>query len=135
MMKVALDATDTNTVGTLDVLYAKASRYLAVIARFMVLPANVYDSMMGTDILHVDAGTAVGGAIAWSYTITETGTGLPISDVDVWVTTDINGVNVIASGRTDQTGKINFYLDAGTVYVWRQKSGYNFTNPDVEVVV
>jgi len=29
---------------------------------------------------------------------------------------------------------VTFYLDTGTVYVWRQKSGWNFTNPDTETV-
>ena len=53
MMKVTLDATDTATVGTLDVLFAKAATYLPVHKSFMVLPANVYDSLMGTDLLDV----------------------------------------------------------------------------------
>jgi hypothetical protein len=59
---------------------------------------------------------------------------LPIADAYVWVTTDIAGNNVIASNRTDQYGVVTFYLDAGTVYVWRKKSGENFINPDVKVV-
>jgi len=29
---------------------------------------------------------------------------------------------------------VTFYLDAGQIYVWRTKSGWNFTNPDVEIV-
>jgi hypothetical protein len=52
----------------------------------------------------------------------------------MWVTTDEAGNNVIASGRTDSYGNVTFYLDAGTVYIWGQKDGYNFTNPDTEVV-
>jgi len=75
------------------------------------------------------------GAISWPYTITNSVSGAPIADVDVWISTDEAGNNVVASGRTDQTGTITFNLDAGTVYVWRQKSGYNFApNPDTEVV-
>ena len=74
------------------------------------------------------------GANEWEYTLTESGSGDPIADADVWVSTDAAGSNVVASGRTDQNGQITFYLDSGTVYVWRQKSGYNFTNPDVEIV-
>ena len=71
---------------------------------------------------------------AKTYTLTDSSSGLPIADADVWVTTDSAGANVIASGKTDQNGQVTFYLDAGTVYIWRQKSGYNFTNPDTEVV-
>jgi len=73
------------------------------------------------------------GAIEWTYTLT-TDYGTPIPDADVWVTTDESGNSVVASGRTNANGVITFYLDAGTVYVWSQKTGYNFTNPDLEVV-
>jgi hypothetical protein len=73
------------------------------------------------------------GAIAWTYTLA-TSLGAPIADADIWVTTDSAGSNIIASGRTDQNGQVTFYLDAGTVYVWAQKTGMNFTNPDAEVV-
>ena len=45
-----------------------------------------------------------------------------------------SGANVVASGRTDMNGQITFYLDSGTAYFWRQKSGFNFTNPDTEIV-
>jgi hypothetical protein len=78
--------------------------------------------------------SAGAGAITWTYTVTDASTGVPIGGVDVWVTTDIAGVNVIASGVTDSSGVVTFTLDAGTVYVWRSRSGYNFTNPDTEVV-
>jgi hypothetical protein len=78
--------------------------------------------------------SAGSGATTWTYTITNSGTGLPIADVDVWVTTDSAGTNIIASSKTNQSGVATFYLDTGTVYVWRQKTGWNFTNPDMEVV-
>lgn len=75
------------------------------------------------------------GALEWTYTLTDEETGQPIADADVWVTSDAQGQNVIASGKTNQNGKVTFYLDAAaSVYVWRQKSGYDFTNPDIEEV-
>lgn len=74
------------------------------------------------------------GAIEWDYQLLASGSGNPIADAAVWVTTDAAGDNVIASGRTDQNGIVTFYLDAGTVYVWRKKAGFSFVNPDVEVV-
>ena len=55
MFKVTLSTTDTNTVGTLDVLMAEAATFLPVHKTFMVLPANVYDSLMGTDLLDISA--------------------------------------------------------------------------------
>ncbi len=75
------------------------------------------------------------GATEFTYTLLTDPGNDPITDADVWVTSDAPGTTVIASGRTNQYGVITFYLDPGTVYIWRQKSGYNFTNPDTEVIV
>ena len=74
------------------------------------------------------------GAITFTYTLTSSEDGSPIADASVWVTTDAAGDNVVASGTTDVNGQVVFYLDAATYYVWRQKSRWNFTNPDTEVV-
>jgi hypothetical protein len=74
------------------------------------------------------------GAITFTYTLTDATTGQPITDADVWVTSDLAGNFVLASGKTDQVGVVEFMLEAGTVYIWRQKTGYNFTNPDQETV-
>ena len=75
------------------------------------------------------------GATQVIYVLTNDDTGLPISDADIWVTTDIGGLNVVASGRTNAIGHVTFWLDSGvTYYVWRQRDGYVFVNPDIEVV-
>jgi DNA-binding transcriptional ArsR family regulator len=51
---IDLDATDTNTLGSLR-LMCKESGALPIVADFMVIPANVYDSLIGgTDTLEVD---------------------------------------------------------------------------------
>jgi len=49
----SLDATDTNTAGRLQ-LWVHKSGALPVWHEYMVLPANVYDSLFGTDKLEVD---------------------------------------------------------------------------------
>jgi hypothetical protein len=83
----------------------------------------------------VSSRTTLGsGATAKTYTLTDSGTALPIADADVWVTTDEAGANVVASGKTDAFGQVTFYLDSGTYYLWRQRSGYTFSNPDCEAV-
>lgn len=74
------------------------------------------------------------GAIEWDYTLTSSVDASPIADANVWVTSDVGGNTVLASGTTDQNGVVTFFLDAGTVYVFRQKTGWNFVNPDTEVV-
>jgi hypothetical protein len=74
------------------------------------------------------------GATAFTYVLTSTLDGSPIVDADVWVTADVDGNTILASGRTGSNGEVTFYLDPGTVYVWRQKPGWNFDNPDEETI-
>lgn len=58
-----------------------------------------------------------------------------IDGCEVWVTAT-NQVDAakVASGITDGTGTVTVWLDPGTYYVWKQKSGINFTNPETLVV-
>ena len=75
------------------------------------------------------------GAITFTYSLFEDEAleTDPIANATVWVTTDIGGTDVIASGTTNASGAVTFYLDNNTrYYMWRQKSGFNFTNPDTE---
>ena len=98
----------------------------------VILDATLW---VGDGDAFVSSRTTLGaGAIEWTYTLTSSVDGAPIPDADVWVSTDNLGANVIASGRTNALGVVTFYLDAGNVYIWRQKSGWNFVNPDLEVV-
>ena len=91
---------------------------------------------------HTTAGTvgaaisALGGAgaIYWPITIKDDDS-VVMADVDVWVTTDEAGANVVVSATTDAFGIVEFYLDAGTYYVFREKAGYNFNNPSTITVV
>lgn len=79
-------------------------------------------------------------AIAFTYTVTNTVTLLPIEGVQVWFATDLAGTNVVWAGDTDtfgvardDNGNIPF-LDPGTYYIFRQKVGFTFIDPDVEIV-
>jgi hypothetical protein len=99
-------------------------------------PTNVTTAVTNIEAYGDAHWTASGsGAITWTYTVTDSSTGLPLDGVEVWITTDIAGLNVIASGVTNSFGIVTFYLDAGTVQVWRKKAGYDFINPDQEVIV
>lgn len=75
------------------------------------------------------------GAIEFIYTLTDIATGFPIDGATVWATTDLAGLNVVASGTTDLFGQVHFWLDVGTYYFWRQKAGWTFVEPDIEQVV
>lgn len=79
--------------------------------------------------------TVIGpGGTAVTYTVTTAGD-TPVAGVGVWLTTDIAGDNTVAGTLTTDTfGEVDFLLDSGTYYVWRQKAGYNFTNPKTQVV-
>lgn len=104
------------------------------------IPADVWD----IDISTYPNGTAgavlnntctIGtGSVEWEYSVTEPDMVTPIPDVTVRVTTDLAGANTIAMGTTDMFGKVTFFLDPGTYYLWSYKVYVSFTNPDVEVV-
>jgi hypothetical protein len=81
------------------------------------------------------------GAVEYTYTVTSSGTGLPVADVQVWFTTDLGGANVIWTGYTDAFGvaRDQFgnkpFLDAGIYFVWKQRVGYTpAEQPDTENV-
>ena len=74
------------------------------------------------------------GVVEWTYTLTDSASGLPIPGATIWITTDAAGANVIASETTNAYGVITCWLDAGTVYVWGMLGGYSFTNPTAKVV-
>ena len=65
------------------------------------------------------------GADLVTIKITDPATLFPVSDADVWVTTDQAGLNVIAGTlQSDSAGEVLFLLDAGTTYfLWMQKEG------------
>jgi len=114
-----------------DGLYYLDYAFPAVGTYIGIFYENSVATVMGTFKITTFAGA---GAITWAYTLTDEDTGLPIADATIWITTDIGGANIIASGLTNANGVATFYLDVGTVYVWRQKSGYDFDNPDQETV-
>jgi len=81
-------------------------------------------------------------AVAYTYTVTNSVTTDPVAGVEVWITTDIGGSNIVMTGLTtdaagvakDADGNLP-YLDPGTYYFWKQKAGFtDDQNPDTEVV-
>jgi hypothetical protein len=81
------------------------------------------------------------GAIQYTYTVTDSTTGLPIEGVEVWFSTDVAGTNIVWKGDTDAFGvarDVNGnlpWLDSGTYRVWKQFGGYlDAQDPDVEIV-
>ena len=110
--EVALDTTDTNTLGILIVAIHESGA-LAAWREFMVVPANTYDTLIsGTDVLTADVtqwnGTAVGTPATAGYPVVTLKDDLYHADIqftrdqanttDEWsVTWFKNGVRVSAS--------------------------------------
>jgi len=78
--------------------------------------------------------------IEFTYTVTNSVSGLPISGVAVWFAIDGGGAQIVWSGHTDALGVArDAYgalprLDPGTYYVFRARPGYVFRNPDTEII-
>ncbi len=91
--------------------------------------------MLPTGNANVVASDTTGpGSIEWDLIINDAG-GDPIDGCAVWITTDEAGSDTIAGTLyTDALGQVTFMLDAGTYYVWRQRTNYTFTNPDTTTV-
>jgi len=87
------------------------------------------------DLLLDAAGGGATGSGAVEWTVACQVGGVPIEGMEVWITTDAAGANIVAGTLcTDANGLVTFMLDAGDYYVWRQKAGYNLTNPQAMTV-
>jgi len=134
------DISDLETHG--DGAWATATGFAVPGDVMSLTPAERITLIQGIDLeLSTNHGagswenTAGGGAIAWPIVI-QNNLGTPIPGATVWVTTGLNPhTDVVASGTTDATGTVTFYLDAGTYYVWVRRVGIDFHNPTQIVVV
>jgi hypothetical protein len=94
-----------------------------------VTASGAADDMVMFD-MRVELAEDIAGAGAIEHEVTVNEGGNPSDGAEVWVTTDIGGANVVAGTlSTDASGNATFMLDAGSYYLWAQKSGVNFTNP------
>jgi len=118
-----LDSTDLGTLGRLQ-LRCHVAGALMVYHEYMVVPANVYDSMFGAELLEVQPQVGA-GAISWTININDAD-GVDLSGAQVWVSTDSAGANIVQGPlTTGADGNATFLLDASDYYYWVQKDGYN----------
>ena len=109
-----------------------------VLSNLMTETGDTSDFVRTTDSLEAIggelAGTAGAGAISWQLEILDDDSD-PIDGVEVWISTDNPATNIVAGVKTTNAfGLVTFMLDAGTYYVWRQRTTYNFDNPQTTVV-
>jgi len=107
---VPLDTTDTNTLGTLKVIVS-VSGALPVFADFMVITAEAYDTLCGTDHFTVDLNSTQLAAI-----LEDTGTTIPglINELDGkldTVDTVVDGIQADLSNETDGLGALKALID------------------------
>lgn len=79
-------------------------------------------------------------AIEYTYAVTNSATTNPLPGVEIWIATDEDGNNVVWHGVTDDLGIARDdqdrlpRLDAGTYFIFRQLVGFQFSDPDIEVI-
>lgn len=107
----------------------------AALAQFITDDTGETAAVDGS-VAKISQGTASIGSGALVVTITtKTDGGVPLDGVEVWITSDAAGNNVVAGTVcSDAAGLTTFMLDAATYYVWKQLAGYDFTNPTAIVV-
>lgn len=114
-----------------------------------VIADQVWDELLAGHAIAGSAGAALttaatatlfpSGAISFTYTVTDIGTGLPVEGCEVWFATDALFANIVWKGDTDAFGIARDVLnglpllDAGTYFVRVQRAGYADFD-DTEVV-
>jgi uncharacterized surface anchored protein len=74
------------------------------------------------------------GAVPWTYTVCSDADNLtPIPQARVEVSNE-DGILLVTQAHTDNNGQVTFYLDPGTYNLRRTEAGWNFTDPDTEIV-
>lgn len=162
---VMVDSTNTEVTGlgaTFTLLISKAGgafaaglgtkneiaggwyKYLATAAEADTIgPISIRATGAGTvqQNLEYVVGRRTVNSIEWPYIITSSVTGLPVSGIEVWFTTDVAGNNIVWTGTTDTFGSARDddgdrpWLDPGTYQVWVQGPGFTADEfPDEEVV-
>lgn len=131
--QITLDATDTNTVGTLQ-LHVKVSGALMVHHEFTVLEEDVYDALIGSGAAafdsnqRVDVGSWLGTAVTLSGT-----TSKPQVDVDS-IDDDATAADN-AEQFFDDTGFNASNSTIGTVSTNSDKTGYRLSATGVDDVL
>ena len=111
--RVTLSTTDTGTLGVLRMVFEEAATTLPVWKEMMVVPANVYDSLvLGTDELTTDV-------VQWLGTAAATPTVAGVPEVDITHVSgsaeDISTATALATAQTDLdtiTGAAGALLDS-----------------------
>jgi hypothetical protein len=107
----------------------------------VILPAAYVAGQAGYQFYQILGCTCGTGSIPFTYTVTNSVSGLPVAGAYVWITTDLAGTNIIWAGYTDTFGVARNpggglpMLSAGNFYFWKSHLGLtDDQNPDTESV-
>lgn len=137
MYTTTLSNTDTNTLGRMRLYVRDDSVCLPVWEDFMVMPANVFDSLVSTDYLQVDiAQISSDAAAANNLELMYDGTGYPTAENAIADATLIRGVSNTenAADATSLTALILAAFEssiAGVTWSIRKTGGAAFTSKTV----
>lgn len=132
------DTTDIQARIPAALVSGRIDASVGAVATGAITAAAIAADAIGASELAADAVAEIAAAIsgatgsgAISYTVTVNDeSAQPLDGVEVWITSDSAGTTVVAGTlNTNAAGQVTFMLDAGTYYLWRQLSRYNFTNP------
>ena len=102
LYSVTLDATDTGTLGNLKIIFEESATCLPVWQDFMIVPANVWDSLFGADNLDVNTAQVGGQTASASGTVTFPNATLAsttnITAGTIATATNVTTVNGLAAG-------------------------------------
>ena len=112
---VNLDATDTNTAGILTV-YIHVSGALPVWREYIVLPANVYDSLFSTDKLQVDITQVAGNTVSG------------VNDFKA----DVSNLDVAVSTRSSHSAADVWSVATRSL---TDKAGFSLSNAGIDAIV
>jgi hypothetical protein len=145
---------DANSTKLANAVPTAAQNGTAAAAAILAVPANklttdgsgnvAANNMLTPAAIDAELTSSHGGGVwgagtngAQVYTVTDVTTGAPIPGVMVRVTLDASGFQFIASGLTSPLGQFPFFHNqpsGTTVYIWREKTGCTFSNPDTETI-
>lgn len=105
---VDLSTTDTNTLGTLRIMFSGPTVNTPGWQDFMVVTANVWDTFFGADMLQADVTQVVGAttnvaALATNVDaiLTDTGTTIPATIADIPTVAEFNARTLVAASYFD----------------------------------
>jgi hypothetical protein len=118
--EASLDATDTNTLGILRVAVAETGA-LPVWEDFMVVPANVYDALIGnTDQLQIDV-TQINGSTSVANKLEKAASTMTIGTVAASSTTSLVNTSDVTEATSDH------YKDATLIFITGALAGQRKT--------